>query len=353
VRPFTYKAREANVTFGSGTLARLPEVADELGLKAILLLSSPQQEDQMGALCDLLGSRVAAQFGGAAMHTPVEVTEQAMEVVRSARIDGTIALGGGSTIGLGKAIALRTGLPQIAIPTTYAGSEMTPIIGQTEGQRKTTQSAPQVLPKAVIYDVDLTMSLPLEMSVSSGFNAMAHSVEGLYARDGNPVMELLAADAIRALSGALPRIAKKPLDKAARGDALYGAWLSGTVLGNVGMALHHKLCHVLGGLGLPHAETHAILLPHAVTYNSPAIPDAMARMEQALDTHDPARRLFDLGQELGLPRGLRAIGLDEDSIERVADETVANPYWNPQALVKDELMAMLRRAWAGDPPGRS
>src|SRR5262249_49398149 len=161
----------------------------------------------------------------------------------------------------------RTDLPQIVVPTTYAGSEMTPILGETAGGAKTTQKTLKVLPEVVIYDVELTLSLPVAISGVSGMNAIAHAIEALYAQDANPVIELMALEGIRALAGALPRIAEAPKDVEARSDALYGAWLCGVCLGSVGMALHHKLCHTLGGsFGLPHAETHTVVLPHATRY---------------------------------------------------------------------------------------
>ena len=211
----------------------------------------------------MIGERSAGVFTGAVMHTPIEVTERAMQTVHGVRADCVVSLGGGSTTGLGKAIALRTDLPQIVLPTSYAGSEMTPVVGQTSGGIKTTQSSPKILPEIVIYDVDLTMTMPPGLSATSGINAIAHAVEALYARDRNPVISLMAQEGIRTLAHALPIICAQPNDKTARTDALYGAWLSGICLGAVGMALHHKLCHTLGGTvqsaacGNPHRHSPA------------------------------------------------------------------------------------------------
>src|ERR1700692_1965249 len=270
VQSFTYRTAPSHVVFGSGTIVQLPEVIRQIGGTRVVLLSPPQQAAQVEALGSTLGSLAVAYFCDATMHTPVDVTERAMHLVRAEPIDVVVALGGGWTIGLGKAIALRSDVPQIAIPTTYAGSEMTPILGQTENGRKTTQRSAKVMPRAVIYDVELTLGLPVGLSGTSGINAIAHAAEGLYAQDSNPVMQLIAEEGIRALAEALPRIAKEPGSRAARSQALYGAWLCGMVLGNVGMALHHKLCHTVGGrFDLPHAETHAIILPHVIGYNAP------------------------------------------------------------------------------------
>jgi alcohol dehydrogenase class IV len=285
------------------------------------------------------------------MHTPVEVTARAVERVRALGADCTVAVGGGSTTGLGKAIALATGLDQIVVPTTYAGSEMTPILGQTERGVKTTQRSPAILPEIVIYDVDLTLTLPPALTATSGLNAIAHAVEALYAQDRNPIVSLMAEEGIAALARSLPVLTDAASDLAARSDALYGAWLCGACLGVVGMALHHKLCHTLGGsFDLPHAETHAVVLPHAVAYNSAAAPAAMSRIARALGSGDAARGLYDLAGRLGAPRALRELGMSEEGIERAADLAVQNPYWNPRPVERDAVRDLLARAWSGAPP---
>lgn len=348
---FIYRANAGRIVFGSGTLASLPEEAAALSLERLVVLSTAQQEAQARDVAALLGDRAAGLFAGAVMHLPVGVTEAAMEVVADCRADGIVSIGGGSTIGLGKAIAWRTDLPQIVIPTTYAGSEMTPILGETENGMKTTRSSPQILPETVIYDIDLTLSLPPALSGTSGINAIAHAVEALYARDRNPIISLMALEGIGALARALPRIITDPQDRAARADALYGAWLCGTCLGAVGMALHHKLCHTLGGsFDLPHAETHTIVLPHALAYNAPAIPEAVARLAATLCTDDPARALYDLAGAVGAARALRDLGMTESEIDEAVDRVLANPYWNPRLLERDALRGTITRAWSGDPP---
>jgi maleylacetate reductase len=212
----------------------------------------------------------------------------------------------------------------------------------------------KVLPEVVIYDVDLTLGLPPAVSATSGLNAMAHAVEALYAMDRNPVTSVMAEEGISALARALPRISLDAHDREARSDALYGAWLCGTCLGAVGMALHHKLCHVLGGMfDLPHAETHTVVLPHAVAYNAPAVPDAMERVARAIGAADGARGLYDLAGRLGAKRSLRELGMPADGIERVVDATMAAPYWNPRPLERDAIRGMLVTAWEGGTPNRS
>jgi alcohol dehydrogenase class IV len=315
------------------------------------VLTAPAQVDHGRAVVALLGERAAGMFNGAVMHTPVDVTQAALAVARELAADGVVAIGGGSTTGLGKAIALRTGLPQLVIPTTYAGSEMTPVVGETEAGAKTTRRSLDILPETVIYDVELTLGLPAALSATSGMNAIAHAAEALYAQDANPITSTLAEQAIAALAGALPAIVADPADRAARSDALYGAWLCGVCLGAVGMALHHKLCHVLGGsFNLPHAETHTVVLPHALAYNAPAAPEAVARVARALGAASAATGLYELAGAIGAPRSLAAIGMPPEGLDRAADLAVQNAYWNPRPVERAAIRELLERAYAGDPP---
>lgn len=353
MKPFTYRAQPARVVFGRGTLAQVADEICNLECSRALILSTPLQEAAARSLAMQLGSLAAGVFAQAAQHTPVPVTERAMACVLQHRGDCIVALGGGSTTGLGKAIAVRTDLPQIVVPTTYAGSEATPILGETENGAKITRSDPRILPEVIVYDVDLTLSLPPALSVTSGFNAIAHAAEALYARGGNPLISLLAEDGIRAIASALPRILDDPGDVDARSDALYGAWACGTCLGAVGMALHHKLCHVLGGsFDLPHAETHTVILPHALAYNAAGAPDAMGRMATALGAADAALALHDLAIRLGAPTSLAALGMPRDGLDRAADLAVVNPYWNPRPLARGAIRALLDNAFNGRRPAQ-
>ena len=348
---FVYSANPARVIFGSGTLASLPAEVERLALARVLVVATPQQEAEARELAGLIGARAAGVFAGAAMHTPVTVTETAMRLVAEQRIDGLVAVGGGSTTGLAKAIALRTDLPQIVVPTTYAGSEMTPIIGETRDGVKTTQKSAKVLPEVVIYDVDVTLTLPPALSAVSGMNAIAHAVEALYAQDRNPIISLMAVEGIRALAGALPKIIAEPRDREARSDALYGAWLCGACLGAVGMALHHKLCHTLGGsFDLPHAETHTAVLPHSAAYNAPAAPAAMRAIAGALGAADAPRGLYDLASRLGATMALKDLGMPANGVDKAADAALSNPYWNPRPLERDAIRALIAHAYVGDPP---
>ena len=351
MQSFVYTAQPARVIFGAGSLSRLAQEIDALGARKALVLSTPEQRDSAEKVAALLGARAAGVFDRAVMHVPIEVAREARELARQLGADCAVAIGGGSTTGLGKAIALDSGLPIVAIPTTYAGSEMTPIYGITEAGLKKTGRDVRVLPRTVIYDPELTLTLPASLSVTSGINAIAHAAEGLYAVDRNPIMDLMAEEGIAALGRALPRIVKNGVDAEARSDALYGAWLCGTVLGHVGMALHHKLCHTLGGtFNLPHAETHTIVLPHALAYNSPHAPQAMVRIRRALGGLDAAQAVYDLAHDNGAPVALKDLGLSRSDLDKACDMALQNQYPNPRPLERGALRQLLQNAWEGVRP---
>src|SRR5512145_1132227 len=299
VNPFVYSGLPMRVVFGAGSVAELAKEVDRLGAKRALLLATPGRTAMVKSVADPLGIRVAGVFDRVVMHTPLELAEEARRLAASVQADCCVVVGGGSTIGFGKAIALTSALPLLAVPTTYSGSEMTTIWGISEGGAKKTGRDPKVLPKTVIYDPALTLDLPPHVSAASGMNAMAHCVEALYAHDGNPIVSMMAEEGIRALATALPRVMENPKDIDARSDALYGAWLAGCTISTTSVALHHKLCHVLGGFGLPHAETHAIVLPHAVRYTADAAREAMRRLCAAMGVSDPAAGIYDLEAKLG------------------------------------------------------
>jgi maleylacetate reductase len=350
VKPFVYTGLPARVIFGAGSLAQLPAELDRLGARRALVLSTPEQSATVKQVSVILGSRAAGTYDKAAMHVPVEVAQDARRVAAELGADCCVTVGGGSTTGLGKAIALTSTLPILAVPTTYAGSEMTPIYGLTEGGMKKTGRDVRVLPKTVIYDPQLTLSLPPALSASSGMNAIAHCVEALYAVDANPIISLMAEEGIRALAAALPQVVADGKNLEARSDALYGAWLAGIALGSAGMALHHKLCHILGGFGLPHAETHSIVLPHAMRYNRDAAADAMARIARSVDGKDAPGAVWDLESRLGIAMKLKHIGMKEADIERAARIATEAPYPNPRKVEYGPVLALLRDAFEGRRP---
>jgi len=345
------------VLFGSKSVTKLPDEIKRLGNSSPLILTS---KGRNGVAHGQLLAKIlidasitpAAILNTAVMHTPKPVTEEALEQLKSQAADCIVSIGGGSVVGLGKALSIRTGLKHICIPTTYSGSEMTPILGETDNGRKVTRSDPKILPDFVIYDVDLTMSLPAAVCSYSGVNAMAHAVEALYAVNTTPTISKLALEGIKGLAEALPAIVQEPNDRAAREKAQHAAWLCGVCLGSSAMALHHKLCHTLGGsFNLPHAETHTIILPHAVAYNAPAIADTMEKLASVLpgSDGDAIKGLNVLLAKLEVSRALKDFGMREEDIDKATEIAMSLQYANPRPMEQDGIRELIRRAWAGEP----
>lgn len=354
MQDFHYKALPINVYFGNGESQKTKSILAEHGYSSVLVITTPEQKETGLMMAKQLGELAAGVYPHAVMHVPVDVADQAVQFVTTHQIDCCLALGGGSTIGLAKAIALKIGTPIVAIPTTYAGSEMTTVYGLTENNLKKTGKDIKVLPKVVIYDPELSLTLPADISASSGMNAMAHAVEALYAQDKNPIISMMAIESIKSLSQALPKIVKNSQDIEARKQATYGAWLAGICLGSVGMAIHHKLCHTLGGTyNLPHAQAHAITLAYSAHYNRNADIEAMDQLAQALggQSHEQVGQLiYRLNQQLGIPMALKDIGLPEDGPSEVARITCESPYYNPRSYEREELEALLQLAYEGLEP---
>ncbi|MCV9999292.1 maleylacetate reductase [Pararhizobium sp. YC-54] len=351
MREFQYVANATRVVFGEGAVSKVIDEVRRFGASRALILSTPFQRTDAEALAQQIAPLAVGVFAGATMHTPVDVTKEALLLFDALSADCIIALGGGSTIGLGKAMAYRNDAPQLVVATTYAGSEVTPILGQTENGIKTTVRAASILPETVIYDPVLTYSLPVEMSITSGLNAMAHAIEGLYVQERNPITSMMALEGVSALKSSLPAIVANPGDREARSGALYGSWLCGVVLGTVGMALHHKLCHVLGGsFNLPHADTHAILLPHTVAYTEKAIPELLAPVASLFAAKTAASGLYDFAAGLGAPLRLRDLGVSESNLEHATQIATTNPYWNPRPLEPAAIRDLLQGALEGVRP---
>lgn len=342
---FTSEFPRVRVVFGEGAIAQVGVELDALQFTRVLLVTTGGRSSQAAAIRDVLGARLVGAFDRAALHVPAERMREALDIVDRLRPDALLTLGGGSPVGLAKAVALERGTPIAAIPTTYAGSEMTTIWGITAGDQKRTGRDPRVAPRLVIYDPLLTLSLPADVSATSGMNAIAHAVEALYAANAGPVALGAAEEAIRLLRVALPAIVRQPGDREARRMAMRGAHAAGVALELAAMGLHHKICHVLGGtFGLPHAPTHAALLPHVVAFNAPAAPAAMRRIADALGVDDAAAGLFALSDTLGIAPTLRPLGLRDEDVDRAADLITSSSYANPRTASRDEIAALLRRA---------
>jgi len=298
------------------------------------------------------GLPVAVRHTEVVMHVPTDVADRARKVAEEQQVDVLVSVGGGSTTGLAKAVALTTGLPIVSMPTTYAGSEATNVWGLTEGSRKTTGVDERVLPRAIVYDASLMLSLPVQMSVASGLNALAHCVDSMWGPRVDPIDQALALEGIRALAQGLPTVATDPREIAGRELTLYGAYLAAVAFASAGSGLHHKICHVLGGMyNLPHAQTHAVVLPHVLALNAPSVPHVEQRMAAAFDTATALDGLQRLRGQVDAPRALRDYGLREEDLPAAVDAVLAAvPAGNPTPVTATNLDELLRAAWQGSEP---
>jgi len=341
---FTHDAPAQRVVFGAGAIARVPDEAARLGFARALVIATPGSGARLGArISELLGARSAGLHAEAVIHVPRAVAEAGLAAAKAARADGLVAAGGGSAIGLAKIIARDLDLKILAVPTTYSGSEATPIWGTSEGERKTTGRDTKVLPRTVIYDPELTVALPPAVTAASAMNAIAHCVEGLWVPERTPVTAAYATEAMRRFGAHLPRAVANGADMEARGECLVAAWLAGTVLVG-GTGLHHKLAHVLGGYGLPHAETHAIILPHVARFNLAAAPDARARLADALGHDDPAAALAEMVQKFPIPQRLRDVGFAQAKLDDAAGQVAALGIKEPRPVSAEDARGILKAA---------
>jgi maleylacetate reductase len=337
---FAHDQPAVRIVFGAGSFERL---ADELEDRRWLVVHGGSQAAAAARLVERLGERCAGTFGEARQHVPAELADRARARFAELGADGLVAIGGGSVIGLAKAIALTAQVPIVAVPTTYSGSEMTAIYGLMAEGRKHTGRDEAVRPRVVVYDPGLSHDLPREVAAPSAMNALAHCVDALWAPGATPITTLLAEEGARAL--------REGLDAMDRERLMYGAALAGWALGVAGAGLHHRICHILGGAyDLPHAETHSAVLPHVTALNVPAVPDAAAALSAALGGGDPAAAIFDLAQRVGSPTALRDLGLREGDLDAVVPTVVDEAAGNPVPVDEATARTLLRRAWAGDRP---
>jgi maleylacetate reductase len=344
---FALESLPGRVVFGAGRVDEVPAELERLGMRRAVVVAGRREDGPAAPLEEALGGRLAGRVDRVRPHVPADVAEAGRVRVAELDGDGLVAIGGGSAIGLAKAVALTSGLPILAVPTTYAGSEMTPIWGITAGARKTTGRDLRVLPRTVVYDPALTTSLPPALSAASGMNALAHAAEALWVPAANPVVDALAEAAARALAAALPRVVAAPGDLEARSLALQGAHLAGRALAAVGTGLHHRLAHVLGGtFDLPHADVHAVLLPHTAAWHAAGHPGAVARLARGLGARDAPAALWDLGRAVGAPAGLAALGLTARQAGEAAAIAAGDGGSDPGTL-RD----LLERARRGERPG--
>ena len=351
IRAFVHDQAPVRLRFGPGTLQHLEAELERLGIRRALLIHGGSQSVAAAGLRELLGARLTGSISEARRHVPAQLAARARDEAEASGTDGLVALGGGSAIGLAKAVTLSLRLPIVALPTTYSGSEMTPIYGFTDAGRKRTGRDEAVRPRTVIYDPQLSRSLPPATSAASALNALAHCIDALWAPAANPLTTLLAEAATRELRVGLETMLAAPDDLGGRGRLLYGAALAGWALGVAGTALHHKICHAVGGaFDLPHAEAHAVVLPHSTAFSVPSAPESAARLAAALGVDDLAAGVYDLVQRCGLPTSLRELGLREEDLDTATAAVVAEVAGTPGRPPEPALRALLERAWAGARP---
>jgi alcohol dehydrogenase class IV len=351
MRPFAYDALPGRVVFGNGAFERVPDELDRLGARRVLLIADPSGRTWADRLADRIGSRIVGRIDDVRVHVPIERAEAARALARETEAGTLVTIGGGSATGLAKAVALEAPLPILAVPTTYAGSEMTPIWGLTEGARKTTGRDPRVQPRTVVYDPVLTLTLPASIAGPSGMNALAHCAEALYAAGANPITSLMAEQGIRVLATGLPRVTAHPDDLDARGDVLAGAYLAAAAFAAAGSGIHHKICHVLGGAyDLPHADMHTVVLPHALGLVAPSEPEAIARIAAALGSPDVPAAVYDLAAALGAQTSLAAIGMPGDRLDEAAELILEAIPGEPKPVGRPAIRALLDDAYVGRRP---
>jgi maleylacetate reductase len=355
---FTYEQLPARIVFGAGARRHVGAELAHLGAGRMMLIADGAATRFADDVAASLGETPALRWDEVAQHVPSELAERARHAAGAHRADAIVCVGGGSATGLAKAIALTHRIPIVAVPSTYAGSEQTTIYGVTGGRHKATGKDPIVQPRTVIYDVELTLGLPTSVTGPSAFNALAHAVEALYAPGCNPVTSALALDGVRAVHASLPKVMQRPDDVDARSELLYGAYLCGVALGATGAGLHHKLCHVLGGMfGLVHADAHSVVLPHAIAFNAPVLPGEMARLSDALGAPggDPAGALWDLAVASQVPTSLAALhgttgALTRDELPSAATAAAAEITANPRPFTDADLLGIYQRAFDGHRP---
>lgn len=348
---FSHRTLGQRVLFGAGHAgAYLAGEVERLGSQRIMVITSHSAKEAAKRITQPID--VALEYDDVVMHVPIETAERARAAAAAANIDLLVCIGGGSATGLAKAIALTSGIPIVAIPTTYSGSEGTNVWGLTEAGRKTTGPDDRVLPTTVIYDSDLSASLPVELSVASGLNGMAHCIDALWGPRADPINAALATEGIRALAEGLSQVVEEPQGTDGRDQALYGAYLAAVSFTSAGSGMHHKICHVLGGtFNLPHAQTHATVLPYVLAFNATDAPEAEQRIAAAFGTDTALDGLQVLRAKLNAPRALQDYGFTADGIpEAVEISLPAIPANNPREVTSQNLTELLQAALVGDDP---
>jgi maleylacetate reductase len=351
--PFAMELRDHRIVFGASVADVLAAELEALNFKRFLLVSSPELALQFDKLAgDTATRKQGAQFTGVAPHVPESTVSQAVAAARECGADGLVAFGGGTALDTAKGVAHVLGLPILAIPTNFSGSEVTWVFGLTVDGAKHPTYDRNVLPRTVIYDPALLLTLPDEVVITSGMNAVAHAVEALYSPQTNPLTHALAETAIRKMIGGLQAFfsGDEPRERAAA-ECLAGAWLSGEALSQVGMGIHHRVCHLLGGTyALAHSHAHTVMLPYSIALNYAHVP-ALPALSDLFPDRPFALGLAEFSIRHGAPRTLEAIGFSADDIAGAASLALRTPIANPRPIEVGDIESMIRHAYAGDLAG--
>lgn len=349
---FTRTTLPGRIVFADGAIGGLGEELDRLQARRVMVIAAGRDGHLADVAGQALGHREHKVWTEVRRHVPTEVASRAVAAAGEHNVDALLAIGGGSAIGLGKAVAVSSGLPLVCVPTTYSGSEMTPIYGLTTGSDKKTARDIKALPKVVVYDPALVTTLPASVVGPSAMNALAHCAEALWAPQTDPISDAVALEGARRLQRHL-RAAYAGPDAGARGQVLIASCMAGLVVGTVGTSLHHGLCHLLGGLfDTPHADTHAIMLPYVIDYLRPAVPLAVERLSAAISAPpgELADTIWSLARAVGTPHGLREIGVTEAQVNQAAEAALAKGLTSPRTLDRAGLHRVLDNAWRGMVP---
>ncbi|WP_299323423.1 maleylacetate reductase [Parasphingopyxis sp.] len=345
---FSYKAVAANVRFACGASAHLPEFIREAGGDKAFVIATGAAFVRHASVIEPVSDSSLTQFDEVQAHCPLPVVDASIDAYEESGADTIVAIGGGSTLGLGKILKAEHGAKFIAVPTTYTGSEMTPIYGRKiEGQKRTKVDA-AALPDMVVYDPELTLGLPAHQTASTGMNSLAHAVEALYPEHPNPIAWNLAGEAIGLHARALPLCVADGRNIDARIDALRAGFLGGVLVSMVGVALHHALGHVLGGLfDLDHGDYNSAVLPHVVAFNATAVPRVEEVISDRFEVADPGEAIFDFAKKIHAPTSLKELGMPETGIAEVTQAIVAKNPRNPRPITHPSMKRLLSAAYEG------
>lgn len=351
MHPFRHDVLPTRIDFGEGARHRVAGLLSAFGARRPLVVDGLPGVTASEEVTAALGGLVAGTVTGLTQYITPELVTRATEAYRAGGADSVVSVGGGSAIGVAKVLAVHHDAPLVAVPSTYSGSEATPIYSVVVDSAKQTRSDARACPRGIAYDPALTATLPARLAASSAFNALAHCIEGLYSPRADPFSRLYALEGARLVGEHLPLLSVEETAPQARAALLWASYLGGATIATAGIALHHKICHVLGAsLDLPHADLNAVVLPYALAYNAPAVPEALVDLRRTWATEDPVGHVRALARSAHAPTGLAELGMRSTDVVAAAAAVVAATQANPRPVTEQGMQALLTAALHGDPP---